>query len=83
MLLKEERTKEAETIYWENLRRYPENGWAHFGVWQSLFWKGKEAHVAQVGKHFQKACVHADTKFYLIDGYPTSYVDNKNKCKAN
>ena len=30
------RPEEAETVYWEDLRRNPENGWSLFGVVQAL-----------------------------------------------
>ena len=35
-LLAAGRPAEAETVYWEDLRRNPENGWALFGVVQAL-----------------------------------------------
>ena len=35
-LLAAGRPEEAETVYWEDLRRNPENGWSLFGVVQAL-----------------------------------------------
>ncbi len=36
VLLEAGRAGEAETVYWEDLRRNPENGWALFGLLQAL-----------------------------------------------
>lgn len=36
VLLEADRPGEAETVYWEDLRRNPESGWALFGLAQSL-----------------------------------------------
>ncbi len=69
VLLAAGRAKEAESVYWEDLRRNPENGWSLFGIWQSLLQQGKEARAAEIEKRFQKAWAHADVT--LENGRPT------------
>ena len=41
-LLEAKRPAEAETVYWEDLRRNKDNGWALFGLMQALKAQGKE-----------------------------------------
>ncbi len=60
VLLEAGRAQEAETVYWEDLRRHPENGWSLYGVWQSLLQQGKEPQAAEVEKRFEKAWANAD-----------------------
>jgi tetratricopeptide (TPR) repeat protein len=54
------RAAEAEVVYWEDLRRNPENGWALFGLAQSLRAQKKDALAAAVEERFQKAWAQAD-----------------------
>ena len=43
VLLQAGRAEEAETAYREDLKRFPENGWALFGLMQALRAEGKAA----------------------------------------
>lgn len=58
-LLKLGRAPEAEAVYREDLRQYPENGWSLFGLWQSLEAQGA-SEAAQVQARFEAAWAHAD-----------------------
>jgi tetratricopeptide (TPR) repeat protein len=61
-LLQAGRSKEAEIVYWEDLKRYPHNGWSLFGLGQSLRAQGKDEQAANVEQRFQKAWSQADVK---------------------
>ena len=60
MLLEAGRAAEAETVYWEDLRRNRENGWALFGLLQALRAQGKTADAALTEARFKKAWARAD-----------------------
>jgi hypothetical protein len=62
VLLEAGRPAEAETIYWEDLRRNRENGWALFGLMQALKAQGKNEDAGLVEARFEKAWAHADVK---------------------
>ncbi len=62
VLLQAGRAKEAEVVYWEDLRHYPHNGWSLFGLVQSLRAQGKNEEAATVEQRFQKAWAQADVK---------------------
>ena len=66
LLLKLNRAPEAETVFWEDLRRNPENGWSLHGVWQSLLAQGKTIQAAQVKLRFDKAWQSSDIS--LVNG---------------
>ncbi|MBH0183328.1 MAG: tetratricopeptide repeat protein [Nitrospira sp.] len=59
-LLKAGQHAEAEKVYREDLRRFPENGWSQFGLVQALRAQGKtpEADVAEAG--FRRAWASTD-----------------------
>lgn len=59
-LLKAGRNGEAENVYQEDLKRFPENGWSLYGLAAALRAQGKTAEAAAVEKRFQKAWVNAD-----------------------
>jgi tetratricopeptide (TPR) repeat protein len=59
-LLKANKAVEAEQAYREDLKRFPENGWALFGLTQALRAQGKTADAAQVDARFKKAWQGAD-----------------------
>jgi len=60
MLLEAGLPAEAEVVYWEDLRRNPENAYSLFGLEQSLHAQGK-ADVARVThERFQRAWKDAD-----------------------
>ncbi len=59
VLLSAGRPAEAETIYWEDLRLHPENGWSLFGLSQAL--RAQKNDDAQlIEKRYKKAWSHAD-----------------------
>jgi tetratricopeptide (TPR) repeat protein len=61
-LLKARRAKEAELVYLADLDRNRENGWALFGLAQSLRMQKKTKEAAEVEKRFAKAWAHADVR---------------------
>ena len=58
--LKAGRAPEAETVFWEDLKRNPKNGWALYGLQQSLKAQGKNEQAAAIEKRFREAWVDAD-----------------------
>jgi hypothetical protein len=60
ILLQAGRPAEAETVYWEDLRRNRDNGWALFGLMQALKAQGKDSESALVAARFRKAWANAD-----------------------
>jgi len=60
ILLAAGRAPEAETVYWEDLRRNRENGWALYGLMQALKAQGKNEDAALVEARFKKAWARAD-----------------------
>ena len=61
-LLKAGRPAEAEAVYREDLKRFPENGWSLFGLAAALAAQGKSAEAAAIDKRFSKAWSAADVK---------------------
>ena len=62
VLLQAGRPDEAEAVFWEDLRKNPENGWSLFGVMQALQAQGKNDRVDAVRARFDKAWKDADVK---------------------
>lgn len=60
VLLEAGRPAEAEVVYWEDLRRNRENGWALFGLQQALERQGKSDEAALAKERFAKAWARAD-----------------------
>ena len=60
ILLAAGRPAEAETVYWEDLRRNKENGWSLFGLMQALKAQNKNDDAALVEARFKKAWANAD-----------------------
>jgi tetratricopeptide (TPR) repeat protein len=60
VLLEAGRPAEAEVVYWEDLRRNPENGWSLFGLAKALRAQKKDAEAALVEARFAKAWANAD-----------------------
>ncbi|HXH85575.1 MAG TPA: hypothetical protein VNI35_02040, partial [Nitrospira sp.] len=60
VLLMAGRAAEAEREYRFDLKRYPENGWALFGLAQSLKAQQKDSEAAEITERFQKAWTYAD-----------------------
>jgi tetratricopeptide (TPR) repeat protein len=59
-LVKAERHAEAETVYREDLRRFPENGWSLFGLVQALRAQGKKNEAAATEARFRRAWADTD-----------------------
>ena len=60
VLLKANKPAEAEAVYREDLRRFPENGWSLFGLEASLRSQGKTAEADAMRGRRQKAWASAD-----------------------
>jgi tetratricopeptide (TPR) repeat protein len=60
VLLAAGRPAEAEKIYRENLETFPDNGWALFGLEQSLEDQGKADEATAIAGQFKQAWQHAD-----------------------
>ena len=60
ILLKAGRPAEAETVYWEHLRRHRENGWGLFGLMQALRAQNKSADAALTEARFKASWARAD-----------------------
>ena len=61
-LLKAGRPAEAEAVYREDLKRFPENGWSLFGLAAALKAQGKSVDAKAVDQRFAKAWSAADVK---------------------
>ena len=62
VLLEAGRAREAETVYWEDLRRNRENGWALYGLVKALEAQGKTEQAALMKSRFETAWARADVK---------------------
>ena len=60
ILLASDRPQSAEEVYRQDLDRYPRNGWALFGLRQSLQAQGKPNAAKTVQRSFDKAWQNAD-----------------------
>lgn len=60
VLLAAGRASEAETVYWDDLRRNPGNGWGLYGAWKALEAQGKTADAARAEQRFRQAWSRAD-----------------------
>jgi tetratricopeptide (TPR) repeat protein len=60
VLLEAGRAREAETVYWQDLDKNKDNGWALFGLAQALRAQGKDDAAAVVRERFEKAWERAD-----------------------
>jgi hypothetical protein len=61
-LLEAGRPREAETVYWDDLRRNAENGWSLFGLGQALAAQGRKDEASVIEERFRKAWARADVK---------------------
>ena len=61
-LMQERRFAEAEQVYRDDLARLPENGWALFGLAQSLHRQGKEEEAVATDARFRKIWSKADVQ---------------------
>jgi predicted Zn-dependent protease len=62
VLLAAGRPDEAEVVFWEDLKRFPENGWSLFGLMHALEAQGKTEQAAMIQARFDKAWKNADFK---------------------
>jgi tetratricopeptide (TPR) repeat protein len=62
VLLQAGRPAEAESVYREDLARYPANGWSLYGLTQSLRAQKKTGEADQAEKQFRKAWANADVQ---------------------
>jgi len=60
ILLKAGRANEAEVVYWEDLKRYRNNGWALYGLNQALTAQNKTERATIVKERFQNTWTRAD-----------------------
>jgi tetratricopeptide (TPR) repeat protein len=61
-LLKAGRNAQAEQVYREDLKRFPENGWSLYGLAAALRAQGKAGEAAAVEQRFARAWTDADVK---------------------
>jgi tetratricopeptide (TPR) repeat protein len=59
-LLEAGRAKDAEGVYREELRDLRDNGWALFGLWQSVRAQGRSAEAKEIRERFDRAWKGAD-----------------------
>jgi tetratricopeptide (TPR) repeat protein len=59
-LLSAGKAQDAESVYREDLRRHPDNGWALYGLTQSLTAQHKDAEAQQTQQRFASAWKDAD-----------------------
>ena len=62
VLLSAGRVKAAETVYREDLRHNPENGWSLYGLARSLRAQQRNAEAAGVAERFRRAWTRADVQ---------------------
>lgn len=60
ILLLAGRAREAETVYWEDLKRNPENGWSLYGLTRALTAQGKTQDAERVQARYSAAWSKAD-----------------------
>jgi len=51
---------EAEVVYWQDLRRYRDNGYSLYGLWQSFKARGRTEDAARIKAQFQVAWADSD-----------------------
>jgi tetratricopeptide (TPR) repeat protein len=62
VLLAAGRPDEAEVVFWEDLKKFPENGWSLSGLMKALRAQGKKEEAAMIEARFNKAWKNADVK---------------------
>jgi tetratricopeptide (TPR) repeat protein len=60
VLLEAKRPVEAESVYWDDLRMHPKNGWALYGLAQAMRAQGKNDQARLAEADFKKAWANAD-----------------------
>ena len=64
VLLTANRPAEAEAVYRDDLTRYPENGWALYGLTQALRAQKKTSEASAAEARFRKAWAKSDMKLH-------------------
>lgn len=59
-LLKADRAREAERVYRADLERYPDNGWALYGLAQSVRAQNRRREASEIEARFRQAWAEAD-----------------------
>ena len=62
VLLDAEKPIEAEQVFRDDLKEFPKNGWALFGLHQSLIAQGRENEAQQIKTQFDEVWKYADIK---------------------
>jgi tetratricopeptide (TPR) repeat protein len=62
VLLAAGRPDEAEVVFWEDLKKFPENGWSLSGLLAALRAQGKKDEASMIETRLQKAWKNADVK---------------------
>jgi len=62
VLLRAGRYADAEAVYREDLRRYPENGWSLYGLARAMRLQDRNEEAEEVEARFDKAWSQADTQ---------------------
>jgi tetratricopeptide (TPR) repeat protein len=62
VLIETGRHAEAEQVYRDDLKKWPNNGWSLYGLAACLEARGATAEAAEVERQFEKAWARADTK---------------------
>jgi tetratricopeptide (TPR) repeat protein len=60
LLLKSGQFSRAESVYRADLGKNPQNGWAYYGLLQSLRAQRKMREAARIEEQFKRAWAHAD-----------------------
>lgn len=58
--LKADRAREAERVYRADLERYPDNGWALYGLAQSVRAQNRRSEASEIEARFRQAWAEAD-----------------------
>ncbi len=53
---------EAEVVYWQDLEKHQENGYALFGLWQSLKAQSRADEAAEIKERYKAAWTDSDTQ---------------------
>lgn len=64
VLLEAGRFDEAERVYREDLKKWPENGWSLYGISRCLASKGDASEATEYEERFRKAWAKADVKIH-------------------
>lgn len=62
VLLQAGRAAEAETVYWQDLKQHPKNGWALFGLAQAMRAQGNVEGAKAIDADFAKAWAKSDVQ---------------------